>query len=129
MHKWSGWLLVLAIAAIIATGGILTQRYLDRSSDQLATRLGRVRQAVEQRDWQGSESSFRDLEKCWHSVDKNWALFTDHLELDNLEMSLTRLQGFIEAQDEVNAMVEAGEVLSLIRHVPERERLTWRNVF
>lgn len=129
MHKWSGWLLVLAIVAIIATGGNLTQRYLDRSSEELATRLGPVRQAVEQRDWQKSESSFRDLKKRWGSVDKNWALFIDHLELDNLEMRLIRLQGFIEAQDEVNARVEAGEALNLIRHIPERERLTWRNVF
>ncbi len=129
MHKWSGWLLVLAIVVIITTGGILTQRYLDRSSEELAAQLQQVRQAVEQRDWQRSESNYNDFEKRWNRVSDNWALFTDHLELDNLEMRLIRLQEFIEARDGVNARAEAGEALNLIRHIPERERLTWRNLF
>ncbi|MGD0152347.1 MAG: DUF4363 family protein [Thermacetogeniaceae bacterium] len=129
MRKWSGWLLVLVIVAIITTGGILTQRYLDRSSEELASRLQQVQQAVEQRDWQRSESKYNDFEKRWNSVNNNWALFTDHLELDNLEMRLIRLQEFIETRDEVNARAEAGEALNLIKHIPERERLTWRNLF
>ena len=59
----------------------------------------------------------------------NWAMFTDHLELDNLELNLVRLQGFIESRDGVNAKVEAGEAMGLLRNIPDRERLTWRNVF
>ena len=45
MRKWSGWLLVLAIAAIVTTGGILSQRYLDRSAYELSSQLERVQQA------------------------------------------------------------------------------------
>jgi hypothetical protein len=129
MRRWSGWLLVLAIVAIIITGGILAQRYLDRSADELASRLEQVQQAVKHADWEGSENSFAALEKRWSGVHSNWALLTDHLELDNLELKLVRLQEFINARDEVNAGVEAGEAMDLIRHIPERERLTWRNVF
>jgi hypothetical protein len=74
-------------------------------------------------------ASFAILEKRWNKAHINWALFTDHLELDNLKLKLIRLQEFIESQDEVNAKVEAGEAMVMIRHIPERERLTWRNVF
>jgi hypothetical protein len=129
MHKWSGWLLILAIVVMIITGGILSQRYLDRSADELASQLERVQQAVEQKDWMTSEGGFALLEERWNRVHSNWELFTDHLELDNLELSLIRLQKFIETRDEVNARVEAGEAMDLIRHIPERERLTWRNIF
>lgn len=129
MRKWGGWLLVLVIVAMITTGGILAQRYLDRSAGELTSRLEQVQQAVEQRDWQKSESSYSDFKKYWKRVSNNWALFTDHLELDNLEMRLIRLREFIATKDEVNARVEAGEALDLIEHIPERERLTWRNVF
>jgi hypothetical protein len=129
MHKWSGWLLILAIVVMIITGGILSQRYLDRSADELASQLERVQQAVEQKDWMTSEGGFTLLEEHWNRVHSNWELFTDHLELDNLELSLIRLQKFIETRDEVNARVEAGEAMDMIRHIPERERLTWRNIF
>ncbi len=129
MRKWSGWLLVLAIVAIITVGGILTQRYLDRSADELASQLERVESAVEHGDWRESEGGFAVLEKDWNRAHDNWALFTDHMELDNLEMCLVRLQEFIATRDEVNARAAAGEAMDLIRHIPERYRLTWRNVF
>ena len=129
MRKWSGWLLVLAIVAIITVGGILTQWYLDRSADELASQLERVESAVEHGDWRESEGGFAVLEKDWNRAHDNWALFTDHMELDNLEMCLVRLQEFIATRDEVNARAAAGEAMDLIRHIPERYRLTWRNVF
>jgi hypothetical protein len=129
MRKWSGWLLVLAIAAIVISGGILTQQYLDRSADELTSQLERVQQSVEQKDWMMGESAFALLDEHWNGVHSNWALVTDHQELDNLDLSLVRLQKFIETRDEVNARVEAGTALDLIRSIPERERLTWRNVF
>ena len=66
MRKWSGWLLVLAIVAIITSGGILTQRYLDRSADELASQLKQVQQAVEHGDWRESEGGFAVLEKGWN---------------------------------------------------------------
>jgi len=129
MRKWSGWLLVLAIVAIVIAGGILSQQYLERSADGLTAQLERVQQSVEQKDWMMSERDFALLEERWSGVHGNWALFKDHLELDNLDLSLIRLQKFIETRDEVNARVEAGTALDLIRGIPEREQLTWRNVF
>jgi hypothetical protein len=129
MRKWIGWLLVLAIAAMITTGGILVQRYLDMSASEMASRLEQVQQAVERGDWMDGRRSLAILEVDWSRTHGNWAMITDHAELDNLELSLVRLQKFIEARDEIDARVEVGEALYLIRNIPERERLTWQNVF
>ncbi len=129
MRKWIGWLLVLAIAAMITAGGILTQQYLDTSASEMASRVEQVQQAVERGDWMDGQRSFAILEADWNRTHGNWAMITDHTELDNLELSLVRLQKFIEARDEINARVEAGEALDMIRHIPERDRLTWQNVF
>jgi hypothetical protein len=126
---WGGWLLVLAIVVIITAGGLLTQRYLDRSAEDMASQLAKVQQAVERGDWKDGESSFTALDERWNRVSSNWALFTDHLELDNLELRLVRLHEFIQARDYVNAKAEAGEAEALLRHIPERVRLTWHNVF
>jgi hypothetical protein len=129
MRRWGGWLLILVIVGIISTGGLLAQRYLDRSSDELASGLQSVQQEIEGGDWDGAGAGFAALEDRWDGVRRNWALFTDHQELDSLELRLVRLREFIEARDEINARVEAAEAMSLIRHIPERERLTWRNIF
>jgi hypothetical protein len=129
MHKWSGWLLVLVIVAIVTTGGLLSQRYLDRSASDLVSLLKPVQQAVDHQDWGESAGSLAKLEKSWNRVHSNWALIAEHQELDHLELSLVRLREFIESRDEVNARVEAGEAMNQIRQIPERERLTWRNIF
>lgn len=129
MRRWSGWLLILVIVGIIAAGGLLAQRCLDRSAGGLAADLQRVQQEIGRGDWDGAKSAFAALGDRWDGVRRNWALLTDHQELDSLELRLVRLREFIEARDEVNARVEAAEAMSLIRHIPERERLTWRNIF
>jgi hypothetical protein len=128
MHKWSGWLLVLAIVAMVTTGGILSQLYLDRSADDLAGQLELVQQAIERRDWSAGRQSFMNLEQDWGRTYSNWALLTEHLELDALELSLVRLREFIETRDEVDARAESGSAMDLIRRIPDSERLTWRNV-
>lgn len=129
IRKWGGWLIVLGVVVIIAASGVTAQRYLDRTSRELVTQLENVGRAVKEENWEESQRAFITFEKSWDKVRLKWALFTDHMELDNLEMKLARLREHLHTRDKANARADFGEALMLLKHIPERERLTFSNIF
>lgn len=129
MQKWRGYFLVMAVVVIIVTVGLAAQLYLDRTADSLASALVRVGRAIARSDWPRASADFASLEAEWTKTRRNWALYIDHQEIDQVEVRLARLKELIRYHDRSGAMAEHGEALMLIRHLPERERLTWRNLF
>ncbi len=129
MNKWGGYLLVFVIVVIIGVGGALVQRYLDRTAGELSAGLQEVGRALEHEDWEQSERAFAGFEQRWRVVRRNWSLVVDHVEIDSVDMRLARLKELIRAREDDEALAEYGEALMLLEHIPERERLTWRNLF
>lgn len=121
--------IILIVVAIIGMGGVYSQRYLERSASQLAVELKEVKKAVEQEEWKDGREAYAEFSKNWGDAHKNWAMFTDHFELDNIEMRLTRGRSFIEVENVTNAIAEFDEAIMLLEHIPERERLTLYNIF
>ncbi|HHW40451.1 MAG TPA: DUF4363 family protein [Syntrophomonadaceae bacterium] len=129
MNKWGGYLLVFVIVVIIGVGGALVQRYLDRTAGELSASLQEVGRALDHEDWEQGERAFAGFEQRWRVVRRNWALVVDHVEIDSVDMRLARLKEFIRAREDDESLAEYGEALMLLEHIPERERLTWRNLF
>lgn len=123
------YVIIIIVIGVIGIGGIYSQKYLDRSASQLVGDLEEVKKVVEQEKWKESRDAYAKVNENWDDAHKKWALFTDHYELDNIEMRLIRGQSFIEAEDATNAVVEINEAIMLLEHIPERERLTLYNIF
>lgn len=129
MNKWGGYLVVFVIIIIIGIGGALVQRYLDRTAAELSAGLQDVGKALAREDWRRSEQAFSSFEQRWRVARRNWGLVIDHMEIDNVDMRLARLKVFIHAREVDEALAEYSEAMMLLEHIPERERLTWRNLF
>jgi len=121
--------IIVTVVALIGLGGAYFQSYLEQTAAELTLELTRVKDRVEEGDWEESKEAFLSFNKKWKRVRNNWAMFTDHFEIDNIEMKLVRSREFIEAKDAVNAAVELSEAIMLLEHIPERERLTLQNIF
>lgn len=129
MRRWGSWFIVIGVVVIITISGVAAQRYLDRTSAELAGHLEKVGRALAEEDWEKGQSAFIAFEKRWDKIRLKWALFTDHLELDNLEMKLARLREHLQTRDKNNGRADYGEALMLLKHIPERMRLTFSNTF
>ncbi|MDD2360219.1 MAG: DUF4363 family protein [Syntrophaceticus schinkii] len=121
--------IILIVVVIIGIGGVYSQRYLEHSASELVVGLKEVKKAVDQEKWKESKDAYAKFNKNWSKAHKNWAMFTDHFELDNIEMRLIRGRSFIEAEDVTNAIAEFDEAIMLLEHIPDRERLTLYNIF
>lgn len=124
-----GYVIIFFVVALIGLGGAYFQRYLEQTANELTLELTKVKKIVKQEDWEGSIEEFNTFNEKWNKVRNNWAMFTDHFEIDNIDMKLVRSQEFIKAKDAVNAVVELSEAIMLLEHIPERERLTLQNIF
>ncbi len=123
------YVIIITVVALIGLGGAYFQSYLERTAAELTMELAKVKDRVEEGEWGESKEAFLSFNKKWKRVRNNWAMFTDHFEIDNIEMKLVRSREFIEAKDGVNAAVELSEAIMLLEHIPERERLTLQNIF
>jgi len=124
-----GYVIIIIVVALIGLGGAYFQSYLEKTAAELSLELEKVKDKVAEGNWEESKEAFISFNKKWERVRKNWAMFTNHFEIDNIEMKLVRSQEFIEAKDRVNAAVELSEAIMLLEHIPERERLTLQNIF
>lgn len=113
---------IIIVIAIIGIGGVYSHRYLESSASKMVVELEEVKKAVEQDKWKESKDAYAKFNKNWSKAHKKWAMFTDHFELDNIEMRLIRGRSFIEAEDVTNAVTEINEAIMLLEHIPERER-------
>lgn len=126
---FGAYMIILIVVGLIGVGGVISQRYLQRSANTLVTELKEAKALAEQNNWDDARESFDRFMKHWGLVRRNWAMFTDHFELDNIDMRLARGREFIRARDALNVSAEFGEAIKLLEHIPERERLTLQNVF
>lgn len=126
--KWTGYLSVLVIAALIICSGIFSQTYLDRSAAELLASLQTIKNDIEHNSWEASLTSYAVFNKNWQPVRENWVLFINHNQINNIETRLARLGELLKARQQSEAAAEISEIISLLQQVPENERLTWRNI-
>ncbi len=127
--KWSGYLSVLAIIALIAAGGIKTQHYLDKTATEMALVLQSIKNSAGEDKWEESQERYLDFNSRWSGIRKNWILFIDHAPINNIEMKLARVNTLLKNQEQSEVAAELSEVITLLQQIPEGEKLTWHNIF
>lgn len=127
--KLWGYISILLIILVITVSGLVVQNYLENTSGDMVAGLRRIKVTTDQKNWHDSRIYFTDFMRKWKPVRNNWILFINRNEILSVEMKLSRIEEYIEKKDENNLAAELSEAIMLLEQIPERERLTWRNVF
>lgn len=126
MKVWFYTLLGLIIFCAVSLG---VQRYIQTSADSLTHRLQEVRTALQQKNWGQSATSLRGIQEKWNKTKPYWAILIRHLEIDAIDQALIRSEKAVESRSYPESLMELGGLNQLIKHVPEREKLSLVNVF
>jgi len=62
-------------------------------------------------------------------MEKAWTVFLDHEEIDNIDTSLVRISKYIETKNTSMAMSEIAVLRQFVKHIPENESLSLKNIF
>lgn len=121
-------ILVLSLGLIL-TADFFLVRYLNASTEQLTAQLTGLEKRIEHNDWQAAKKDLNRWQDNWTKIQNSWTLFIDHQEIDNIELSLNRMQSYIHSQNEVLSLGELSALKYWIAHIPDKESVHWGNIF
>lgn len=81
-----------------------------QARDNILTYLPQVRSNINEDQWDKASQNLKSIQSAWGRVVKRIQFSVERDEINNLQHSLARLKGYIEAQDKSGAYAELEEV-------------------
>ncbi len=129
MHTAKIALSILALLVIIIGSSLIGANILSNTSDKLSGNIEKVESSTTSEDWNNAVKYLDDIEKDWSKSEGIWSMLIDHIEIDNIENSLTRMKKYIEVKDKSLALGEIANLKQYVKHIPQKETFNFRNVF
>lgn len=120
---------IIFLILIIILAGITAQRVLYNDSRSMAQPIGDLEESIASEDWKKAGNSLEKVNMEWEKVKGKWSALVDHQEIDNIDVTLSRLQRFVETCDKASSLSEASALGKYVSHIPEKELPNFRNIF
>lgn len=120
--------LITTITVLIILVDIASYNYLYSSSNNMEKKLETIEQNIKSEKWMNAKANADDLEKTWGKISSKWAILIEHREIDDIDMSLSKLKSFIDTKDKDLSLSELKTLKELYSHIPSNEKLTLENI-
>lgn len=122
-------LIIIVVLALIIGFGYWTLQEVAQSSQVLLSLSLSLEESIKQNLWDEAENRFKKLDSAWQKTQSLWTVLLNHTEIDNIDLTLAKLEQYIKTQEQGLALAEISSLKLLIRHIPEKEKLTLENIF
>ncbi|HEY9061323.1 MAG TPA: DUF4363 family protein [Pseudobacteroides sp.] len=119
---------ILLVSAMLAFS-IASSYYLSHSASKIDTHIRNVEANSRADNWTNANNELTNLEKEWEKSSRTWALLIDHVEIDNIDNSLTRMKEYIKAKNSVLSLGELANLKQYVNHIPQKESFNFNNIF
>jgi|LSQX01.1.fsa_nt_gb hypothetical protein len=120
---------ILIITLLIVVISFFSQRKLIRDSTVLGQSIEKIEESVESEGWDQAKGILKQISDDWMEVKGIWAALIDHAEIDNIDITLSRLEALIMIEDVSASLSEAAALRKYVNHIPNKEKLSFENVF
>jgi cell division protein YceG involved in septum cleavage len=120
-------LLVILLAAVLGTG-FYYHDYLSRTAENIENHITVIEGATKEGNWQNAKSQLIIAKDQWDHTEKAWSMLINHMEIDNIDTALSRMEEFINTKDSAMALAEAATLKQYIKHIPDTEALKIKNI-
>lgn len=118
---------ILIISSILLLGFFI-KSFLQTSTSELNKKIYIINSAIITGDWTAAHKASNSLVLGWHKTEPIWALFINHHEIDNITSSLLKAAEYINFNDNENASVYLSELQEFLKHIPDMEKLSLKNI-
>jgi hypothetical protein len=129
MHTIKITISVFLIISFIVAGSIISLRMLKNTSERLEKHIDMVEEGAASGNWNMARMSLENIEKDWSKAEGVWTVLIDHSEIDNIENSLARMKKYINTEDSSLALGELSNLRQYVKHIPEKESFSIKNIF
>ncbi|MDR3599967.1 MAG: DUF4363 family protein [Desulfosporosinus sp.] len=120
--------IIVIIVVILLGGSWTTYQYLQTTTQVLGSQLETVEYSLSTHKWEAAQKELHTTQQRWAENKTWWTVLLDHQEIDNIDISLNRLEKYIETQ---NVSLSLGEVSVLklqVNHIFDTEQLNLQNI-
>ncbi|MCK9268189.1 MAG: DUF4363 family protein [Alkaliphilus sp.] len=121
-------IVTIIILIIFIVSAFVLHRYIDTSCKGLLDSVKELHVSVENDRWSDSKKQLSGLNEKWENTKKRWQLFLEHYEMDDIDIVLSRLEQYLEAEDKAPALSETAELRVLINHIKYKEGFMLENI-
>lgn len=107
----------------------LSIKYLNKVSKNLGSINDDIELQISDEDWDKAYKSSIELKDKWKNYSKKIKLFSDHQEIDNIEMELWKLPQYIKENSKDEALATIHVLRFLLEHIAELEEIKIQNIF
>lgn len=122
------WVVLVVLFALFVVGGYLSDRSVLQAVSELENLATGLEVAVSADNWAGAREVLDGLYRRWPQIRRSWDLRMHRDEMDDLDLSLARIRGYVGEKDKVGILSELGAWQTLLTHVEQKEVFRWRNL-
>jgi hypothetical protein len=119
---------IVIIVVLLLGGSLTTYRYLQTTTQTLGAQLAVVEQSISTQKWEVAQKELRTAQQRWDKNKTWWAVLLDHQEIDNIDISMNRLEKYIETHDVSLSLGEVSALKLRVDHISDTEKLNLRNI-
>lgn len=127
MHRT--YITIGVIILLLGAGGFWHSKYMHKSADSLVQILDRVEEFIQVENWDVAQQEMAQMEKEWEGTKKWWSILIDHQEIDNIDISLKRVEKFVAGENSILGLGELSALRLLVAHISDTVKLSIRNIF
>jgi len=123
------FLICLLILGSIVSLDLYSYYYLATSTDILLVMTADLEKSVSASHWEEADEQLKKIYRQWQENEQIWSVLINHAEIDNIKFTLGRLESYIDSQKKAESLVENSALEHLIKHIPEKEKVSLANIF
>lgn len=122
-------LITIVIIVILLLGGSLTSyQYIQNSTQALVVPLETVERSISTKKWTVAQKELNTIRLRWDEDKAWWTVILDHQDIDTIDISIMRLEKYIEAQDVSLSLGEVAALELLVDHISDTAKLNLQNI-
>ncbi len=122
------YVLVALVMVIVLATGLFALEALKDTAARMVAGFDRVEKAVAGEDWAEARREMDRAQKMWTGYKGWWTMVIDHQEIDNIDMTMARMNRYIGMRDKTMAFGELAVLKQILCHIPEKEKVSWQNI-
>lgn len=120
-------IIIIAVILFIITS-VYANYYLVSSAQDISNHINNIESYSKRQDWISISNELKASQEKWNKTKGIWSILIEHEEIDKIEMSIARLDKYIETRDTRELLAESSNLRLLIQHIPETYFLNYKNV-
>ncbi len=124
------YIITMVLILVIILGlNFYVASYINKSADNLLDSVQQIRRAAAAGDVQSAADMISVMRERWEHDETRWEAFTDHREVERVDILIQRLEGFVDERTTEGMAEELQELEYLLRQMTEKHSFKLENIF